>query len=285
MRGMAISLKIHPHLTFSLLAAAWMGAAGFWATRPAADTPQQTIREERVVNVGGTEEVWRLIWLGKISPVCGPEDIESAITCPCSGIAYGESGDLVLVRLRNGSEVDRMPLNPPFSKYDYPRPGESALLPRRPLEIEDLNRFLRGDPKLLLEIERRELPPILQLADYDRDGMATEFLIQVETLPCGKHEFASVGISAGKPRLHALATRAHPNSPLVMTGRAWAALAEGGEPRSVTTWRCGDHASDVREELVVSATKGDIRVRHRSFKCLDDGRDGELVEESEYEGP
>lgn len=63
--------------------------------QPSAPTPTvpapPEIREEQKVLVNGISEVWRLEWKSPPTPACSPEDI---ITCPCSGFAYGESGQL-----------------------------------------------------------------------------------------------------------------------------------------------------------------------------------------------
>jgi hypothetical protein len=82
--------------------------------------------------------------------------------------------------------------------------------------LDNLDREDRGDPKLVTDIERRPAPVIMKFADYDRDGEATEFLIQVRTLPCGKSQFAAVGVSAKESHLHALTSVAKPDTPLIM---------------------------------------------------------------------
>jgi hypothetical protein len=56
----------------------------------------------------------------------------------------------------------------------------------------------------------------MKVADYDRDSEATEFLIQFGTLPCGKSQFAAVGVSAKESHLHALTSVAKPDTPLIM---------------------------------------------------------------------
>src|SRR5689334_20864884 len=76
------------------------------------------IREEQTIAINGSVEVWRLQWKTPPTPVCAAEDGSFSLTCPCDGFAYGESGDLDLVRLRQGQEIERLPLGQFFSK-DY----------------------------------------------------------------------------------------------------------------------------------------------------------------------
>src|SRR5262245_33455963 len=71
---------------------------------------EPVVREQRAIVVGGVNETWQLAWDGQPATVCGPEDISMAVTCPCSGWAYGEYGQLSLVRNRGGKEVERMDL-------------------------------------------------------------------------------------------------------------------------------------------------------------------------------
>ena len=104
----------------------------------------------------------------------------------------------------------------------------------------------------------------------DRDGNATEFLIQVGTLPCGKLQFAAVGVSADEPHLHALTTVEKPDTPLIMPLNAWQALLKRPGPSTVQIWDCGDHGSDIRSELVVSANDGEMHAKQRDFSCTND---------------
>ncbi len=71
-------------------------------TAPALAAPATYLREQRSVTVNGAVESWQLVWQGKPQSMCGPQDVEMAITCPCTGFAYGEVGKLALVRKRGG---------------------------------------------------------------------------------------------------------------------------------------------------------------------------------------
>lgn len=207
-----------------------------------------------------------------------------AITCPCSGRAYGESGKLSLVRNRGGHDFERMDVGPLFGKFDAPEAAkveDPAYLPHWPLKLSDLDREDHGDPTLIAEIKRRPATEIMKFADYDRDGAATEFLIQVGTLPCGKLQFAAVGVTKSDPHLHALTSIAHPETPLIMPEAAWQALLKGPGPTVVPIWECGDHGNDGRSTLVVSAKAGAITVKDREYSCPAAGKAATLLHETD----
>jgi hypothetical protein len=256
--------------------------ATFAAVSAAHAAGETVIREERAVTIAGANEIWQLVWDAPPASVCGPEDVAMAITCPCSGFAYGEFGKLSLARRRDGREVERMDLRPLFGKFDDPGDAVagSAYVSRWPLQDGDMDREDKHDPKLVDEIKRRPAPVIMNFADYDRNGAATEFLLQVGTEPCAKHQFAAIGV-ATDGRLRALSSAAHPDAPLMMPLAAWQALLKSAGPTVVPTWSCGDHGSDSRTELVVSAVKGVIRVRSREYSCPAKGKREKLIEESE----
>ena len=241
------------------------------------------VREERAVTINGVKEIWQLVWNEPPATVCGPEDVSMAITCPCSGWAYGEYGKLSLVRKRDGSEIERMDLRPLFGKFDDPgdQVAGSAYLQRWPMQDRDMDRDDKHDPELTEEIKRRPAPVIMNLADYDRNGAATEFLVQVGTLPCGKHQFAAIGLSTSGGQLRALSSAAHPDAPLMMPLAAWQALLRGAGPSVIETTSCGDHGSETRGDLVVSAGHGVIRVKSREFSCAARGKPSKLIEQAD----
>ncbi|HEY2345607.1 MAG TPA: hypothetical protein VGH80_06955 [Xanthomonadaceae bacterium] len=233
----------------------------------------------------GEKEVWQLVWDRPPEEVCGPHDMIGAISCPCSGLSYGEFGTLRLIRKRGNVQIDSLDLRPLFGQFDYPdanRVEGTAYLQRWPTLEGDFDRERRGDSALVDEIEHRQPVNLMQLADYDRDGRATEFLMQVGTLPCGNTQFAALGVSPLNPRLHALTSVGKPGKPLMMPRDAWEALLRPGSPATVTTLTCGDHGSDVQEELVVSANHGEIQVRQRVYACTPDGDKGRLRSDTSF---
>lgn len=244
---------------------------------PAAATTER-LRERQSVMVDGATETWSLIWSGRTRQICRPSEIEIAITCPCSGWAYGEAGHLALVRVRAGREVERS-LGRYFGDLDYPAAevaaGE-AYLQRWPLHDGDHE----GDSAAA--IMRRPQVRAMRFADYDHDGHATEFLMQVGTLPCGKRQFVALGVSTARPRLHALGSAAHPGKPLVLPAQAWAALEKSAHPGAVDTWQCGDHGSERHTDVVLSTERGRIEVLARSFNCPEDGSAERLLESEQW---
>lgn len=227
-------------------------------------------REAQKLTVAGTTETWALVWGATPKPACGPEDVETASTCPCAGIAYGEQGPLSLERRRGTTLLEKLDLGPLFAGFDPPDPHSTpgtGWLPRWPLHDSDLERADNGDAGLGAEIRHRPVRRLMNFADYDRDGHATEFLLQVGTLPCAKLQFAAVGLGGASGKLHALTSAAHPERPLILPLDAWRALAKGPGPSRIDTLACGDHASETREEVIVTAAAGRITAKTRSFSC------------------
>ena len=69
------------------------------------------LREEKTVIVDSKIEHWRLEWRTEPQLACDPND-EDWYTCPCHGFAYGEKGELDLVRQIPGLPDERLSLTP-----------------------------------------------------------------------------------------------------------------------------------------------------------------------------
>lgn len=226
-------------------------------------------REARAVSIGGAAEEWRLVWGETPQRVCEPEDIGAA-TCPCMGIAYGEYGHLGLQRWQAGNLTEDLPLGPLYGAFDGPGEIPQGMIPLRRKLLDDARDHGRGErapDELAAEVARRPDAAAMQFADYDHDGVASEFLLNVGTLPCGKLQFVAVGVSRAEPRLHAFGTAAHPDRPLAMPRHAWEALRRDASRQRVVTWDCDDHMSEVHTELEISATAGRISAKNLSFAC------------------
>jgi len=228
------------------------------------------IREEQTVVVDGVSEVWRLEWRKPPQPACPP--VEDSLTCPCNGFAYGEGGDLYLVRVRRGTEYDRLHLTPLFEN------PEQAVLQRWPTDDKDLG--AASSPGFAEEVAKRPIVKVMQLADYDHDGRATEFLLTVENLACGHQQRVLIGLSRQNPRLHAFGTVLHPDKPLEMRKGMWEALRNAKSPVTVLDVSCGDHGSDGEGELQLRFTPRGIDVKQRNYACIPDGKRGRLLSES-----
>ncbi|HVT53442.1 MAG TPA: hypothetical protein VHE77_17810 [Dongiaceae bacterium] len=240
------------------------------------------LREQRSLSVAGVKETWQLVWESPPKPTCGPDSIDEAITCPCIGTAYGEAGKLALVRMRGGSEVERLELGPLFGQFDGPETPGVATLIRWPMLDGDFERDHKDDPTLQAEIRRRPAPTVMRFADYDHDGAETEFLLPVGTLSCGKVQYAAIGVTAGNPHLHALGSAAHPDALLAMPLPAWHALLLKTEPSTIELQACGDHGSEERSTLTVSVGKDGIHAHERDFSCPADGSAAKLLQESDW---
>jgi hypothetical protein len=238
----------------------------------------------QTVMVAGRPEVWELVWDGKPRSICGPDD-PVALTCPCMGFAYGEMGTLSLKRIRNGHETEQLNLGPFFDDQEHPSEQTEArgksYLQRWPIISEDANQLINPSKNFALGVSRRFATQTMKFADYDHDGSATEFLLQVGTLPCGKRQYMAVGTSKAIPHLHALNSASNPTTPLVLPAQVWQALLDGNGTHSVTTWACGDHGSYVLQDVLVSAENGSIHVTNRKFGCTANGDRGELQSQLE----
>lgn len=253
-----------------------LGVAGF-----SAHAGDVVVREQRTIMVAGHRETWRLEWQGKPVKACGADAVYMANTCPCFGLAYGEAGQLWLVRRRGGRDMEHLDLTPLFGKFDGPSEADGmATAQRWPMRDKDSDREADEDPKLIKDIEHRKPVRLMAFADYDHDGSATEFLMQVGTLPCGKLQLAAVGVSAANPHLHVFGTAAHPDDPLMMSYWVWDVLKRSGKPKEVEEWPCDDHGSDESDRVVVSVKHGQINATSRVYQCRADGHRGKLTSEA-----
>jgi len=241
------------------------------------------LREQHSLTVAGVTETWQLVWETPPQPACGPEEVATATTCPCAGTAYGEAGKLALVRKRGDAAVEQMELSPLFGQFDGPSDVDGlATLIRWPVLDGDLARENKGDPTLVAEIKLRPAPMVMRFADYDHDGAETEFLLPIGTLPCAKVQYAAIGVSTADPHLHVLGSAAHPEAMLAMPLPAWHALLVKPGGTRVPLLACGDHGSDQRSELTVSAGKDGIRAHERDYSCPEDGSAEKLLQESDW---
>jgi hypothetical protein len=237
------------------------------------------IREERQIVVNGNPELWRLEWESPPKPACGAEDNSDSITCPCSGFAYGESGQLDLVRLAAGREIERLKLTPYFE--DTPTDGgHSALVQRWELQSKDGDET--GSKEFAKRVSLRPVVNVMQFADYNHDGMATEFFLQTESLPCGKHAGIVIGLTRANSKLHVFGTALHPDKPVVLQKTEWDSLLKQPVGGETLDWACGDHGSDVETYVELHASNGNIQGIRREYKCTEDGKRGALRSEKPF---
>jgi hypothetical protein len=231
-------------------------------------------RDERVVKVDGVEETWRLEWIAAPELVCEPLD-EGWPACPCTGFAFGEAGELDLVRLRDAREIDRLHLTPLFAQAEMPAGAEGhAVLQRWPVRDVDGDAFARanavGRREFRKRVMERKLVPVLKLADFDHDGWATEFVLQVGSKPCGQRPSVVVGVSSKRPKLHVFDSADHPERPLVLEAEAWRQLSGAKGTIRFPESPCAD--------VLLSADPRGIHAVRETFACGPSGaKQGEPV--------
>lgn len=236
--------------------------------------PSPLVREEQIVVVDGAIETWRLKWKSRPKPSCAPE--ETSLSCPCAGFAYGEEGDLELIRVRNWAEIDRFDITSLFSGDTGV--SEKAVVQRWKPEIEkDFDASQR--PGFPLQVSQRPTVQVMQFGDYDHDGWSTEFYLQTDVEPCGKSSGIVIGVSKANRRLHALTSTGRPAMPLGMMKFEWEAIRNAAAPVDLIDLRCGDHASDQEITLHLSWTSSGISGTRRSYTCSSDDKRGALLGE------
>jgi len=235
------------------------------------------IREEVGVLVGGTHERWSLEWRGRPTEICSPGS-EVATTCPCDGFAYGETGAVDLVRRRTGERDERLSLDPLFKNADGGPVGPTApVLQRWPMLVSDIGGGEGDSAALDRQVRARDVVRLMIPGDYDHDGQATEFLLQVGTAPCGKRKMVLVGVSKAQPTLHAFASVAHPDRPLILDDRVWRELLSAKGEASAVEVECGDHGAKTLTELTIAASAGAIDGSRAVYECKRDGTPGKRL--------
>jgi hypothetical protein len=205
------------------------------------------VREEQSVEVDGVREIWALVWAEPPVTFC-----TEGWSCPCSGLEFSEQGRASLVRRRPGKPDETFSLGE-LALPRWERPANSGIEPPS-------------------EAELASAPPvrIMNVRDYDHDGWASEFALQVDTAPCGKRISVVVGVGRTKRAIHVFGTAEHPDEPILLTLGQWARVA--AEPSTkVTTWLCGDHGAGTESEVSVRADAAGLHVREREYRCLEAG--------------
>ena len=210
------------------------------------------VRDDEALTIDGVKEMWRIEWAKAPTPHCMGAEWN---TCPCAGFAFGEKGAMDLVRpARAGQPEDRLRLDAFFE-------GKETRMAHWPVLASD-----SGKAPEPMDVAMRPATSIIKYADYDRDGRATEFLLQVAAGPCGHAAAIAVGISKSNGKLHALASAETPNEPVTFDRAAdWAALAKKS-PVDVVQVACGDHGATESTTLHVTAD-GQLHVKAETKKC------------------
>jgi hypothetical protein len=227
--------------------------------RQSSEYPTPLIREEQDIIVGGAHEMWRLQWQAVPTPYCEPSRV--SLTCPCMGFAYGEAGDLFLIRLRGGSEIDRLHLTPLFTEES------NAVVQRWPTDGER-DFHLSKQQGFSKIVSHRPIVQVMHFADYDHDGEQTEFYLQTETLPCGKSTGVVIGVCRSNRQLHVFGSASDPTKPLYLQRREWEALRHASSgPITVMDWPCGDHGAETQTEVQLNWSARGIDGIRREYTC------------------
>ena len=195
--------------------------------------------------------------------------------CPCMGFAYGESGDLDLIRMRDGVVVDRFHITPLFQNEFNPEFTGAVLQRWEPDHDRDPDAADR--PDFRVAVAERPVVRVMNFKDYNHDGQSTELYLQTEAEPCGKSAGVVIGVSKDNPSLHVFATASDPKRPLVMKKFEWEALAKASRQVRLTDWTCGDHGSEEMIDVDVSWSAAGIDGRRLTYSCTENGQPGRLL--------
>ncbi|OQX19585.1 MAG: hypothetical protein BWK76_04005 [Desulfobulbaceae bacterium A2] len=234
-------------------------------------TASSLIREEQRLSIDGVEETWRLTWRKAPTPVCSPEEgFAEWGMCPCAGFEFGEAGELDLLRLVPGRAEERLALTPFFR--ETPAPG--ACLRRWPLHETDSDQAER--PDFTRMVRQRPLARIMVLGDYDHDGQASEFVLQIGAGPCGHQQAVLVGLDPRTSRLRLYGTAEQPERLLILEHpQHWELLRVANGEIEVRQWPCGDHGGEEEETLMLRADQAGLHATRIRRACPDDGSPGQ----------
>ncbi len=206
------------------------------------------VRESASVRFDGEIEKWTLRWRSMPRPSCfGIED-----TGPCLDFGDAEEGDLELVRERPGKDVEVRQLSG-FGSVD----GNSIVLRRFPRDTPFTRAGLLAAPHVAA----------MDIADYNGDGEAAEFVLSGLYQAYGQTEHFLVGVTKARPHIHALGTIHHPDEPLTFLGAGdvFAPLLHG--EASLIYQACGDHGNDREYVATLTPTPKGFRGSYKLFAC------------------
>lgn len=239
------------------------------------------IQEERAIVISGVKEKWRLEWVSAPNPVCAPEEGFFVWgVCPCAGFEFGEEGELDLVRLRPKLPEERLHLTPFFQGQE--KPGSAAVLRRWPVMKNDRDWAMDADREDLEEFSKRVRSrspvSVMNIADYNHDGIGAEFVLQVGSGPCGHQQAILIGIDRRNPHLHAFGTVEYPDRPIVLEHLdSWEKLLHSRGEITIIQMGCGDHGSEEQTEIHLRTDSQGIHATQYVYKCQQNNKLGPLI--------
>jgi hypothetical protein len=225
------------------------------------------VREEHTVIVDSVRERWLLVWREPPKPICSLETADAFPFggAPCFGFRYGEYGQLDLVRKRPGVPNNLLPLGPLYE--EAPAGRGMAVLPHWPVLDGDYELSQTSPARFSALVRARRPVTVMHIADYDHDGRATEFPLQIGTLS-GTEPTILVGISRRFPYLHAFGTVLHPKEPLVLRDSSqWDTVLHARRKVTLIQLHCGDHGGGEQWEFELRFDKEGIHATRIVYSC------------------
>lgn len=236
------------------------------------------VREQLQVKVAGQLETWKLVWRNTPQLICDKPEFD----CPCIGFRYGERGVLDLIRSRLNAPDDVLALTPLFAGREHPAEMNEAALQRWPVRDTDYERFTFGPP-IEKEISSRPLVQIMKIADYNHDGQASEFVLQIGTEPCGHSDTVLIGVTPKHPTLHVFASAEEPSEPLITERRVWENLLTSKGKAVVTVLTCGDHGSETEIDTELRVDAKGLHDVSLTYECTDNFKRGKRIPADQLE--
>jgi hypothetical protein len=237
----------------------------------------RVLREQREFTIHGQPEIWRLEWAKSPMDYCmySPDDWN---TCPCNDYQYGEMGELELVRWRLGRAEQRLKLGVAAGWSDV----ALARWPSRPNDADYFHYDLDG-AKFPSQVRARPVLAAMQLADYDQDGEASEFMLRVGghgESACGHIEAVVVGVDKHSDNIHVFGSAEHPDHPLVLARPSqWEKVLKAKGELELVQWACGDHGSEQETTIKLPIDSAGLHATEYRFDCAAAGGNrGKLIE-------
>ncbi|HEX7665285.1 MAG TPA: hypothetical protein VF407_12260, partial [Polyangiaceae bacterium] len=116
-------------------------------------------------------------------------------------------------------------------------------------------------------LQQRPIVKVMNVADYDHDGRATEFTLQVGSTPCGHQASVLVGIDKKNPRLHVFVNSTTTKDDwITLRPSEWEKVKEK-VPQEFVEVACGDHGADEEQRVQVSGGASGLHLTNSSTKC------------------
>ncbi len=218
------------------------------------------IRESHRVMVDGVEEEWRVRFETSSRP--SEEQDDEGGTCLDAFARRHDERPAVIERLRNGVVVDSL-RNACMSGDSGGGCFPHLLIPRR------VQSTMRQPSPTPAQLERTPWITVLDIGDYNHDGRAWEFALNIGYLICGHPVSAVIGITRDQPRLHTL--RWADNQPMALINdlRQWDAVR--AHPRGeMVIWGCWDHGYGAEKRLRWHPARGRLAGTYFDLAMDDD---------------